>query len=236
MHRHFTLIELLVVVAIIAILAAMLLPALSTARATAKRTACSNNLKQIHLAWNSYCEDSGEFLPVYNTGLVTGVWSTSQGAKVWQKQMANELKSAMTPKLDSFGIPQWILEGSWLSCPAAKPIEHLQTDTFGFCHYGMNGYGIGGANSFSSRPAYRRTTQIALPEAQIAFGDTADLANVSNLGSYYGYHPYTQVTYPHLQQTNALYCDGHAATLSRGPYTTYTGNFSVFTNAPWGNP
>jgi prepilin-type N-terminal cleavage/methylation domain-containing protein len=69
----FTLIELLVVIAIIAILAALLLPALSSAKASAQKAHCASNLKQWGLAENMYAGENRESFPD-NTGGTDCAW------------------------------------------------------------------------------------------------------------------------------------------------------------------
>ena len=61
-RRGFSLVELLVVIAVIAVLIGLLLPAVQAARESARRTSCSNNLRQLPIAFLNY-ESAQKLLP-----------------------------------------------------------------------------------------------------------------------------------------------------------------------------
>ena len=89
LHRGFTLIELLVVIAIVAVLAGLLLPVLGRAKAKAQGISCSNNLRQLTLAWSLYSDDhEGRY--VNNHGIEETLLRRQNWVKNVQDWLANE--------------------------------------------------------------------------------------------------------------------------------------------------
>ncbi len=62
-HDAFTLLELLVVIGIVALLMGLLVPALGSARASARKIACLANLRQVGVAVHSYATDNHGNIP-----------------------------------------------------------------------------------------------------------------------------------------------------------------------------
>jgi prepilin-type processing-associated H-X9-DG protein len=78
----FTLTELIVVIAVVAVLVASLLPALAFTRTQAQRINCSNNLKQVGLAFRTWANAHDGQTPMSLSTVYGGVADTSVGTRV----------------------------------------------------------------------------------------------------------------------------------------------------------
>jgi prepilin-type N-terminal cleavage/methylation domain-containing protein/prepilin-type processing-associated H-X9-DG protein len=124
-HSAFTLVELLVVIGIVSVLMGVVVPALASARASARKIACLSNLRQIGMAVHSYANDNQGNIPFgpkappflspadfyTSTGAVTSLISLSNGAPVGLGLLLREYLSRQ-PKV--------------LFCP--DPDQHVSAD------------------------------------------------------------------------------------------------------------
>ena len=122
--RGFTLIELLVVIAIIAVLIALLLPAVQAAREAARRSQCTNNMKQLGIAVHNY-HDVTSSLP---QGHGPTGWPNDFSAHLMmlpfmeQANLYNAVNFAMAVTPTDSGCPQnttvWYSKVSTFLCPS----------------------------------------------------------------------------------------------------------------------
>ncbi|HBN76000.1 MAG TPA: prepilin-type cleavage/methylation domain-containing protein [Planctomycetaceae bacterium] len=135
-RRGFTLIELLVVISIIATLAALILPGIQSARESARRITCLNNIRNIGLAMQNFASQSGGKLPPmigydsypYDDGTTSGTgyygWPVSLLPLFDQASLQRELTSVIDVNDDYAGLA---------ASPAASSHDYLvQTQIPGY--------------------------------------------------------------------------------------------------------
>ena len=198
--QRFTLIELLFVIAIIAILASLLLPALSSAKATAKKISCANNMNMVMKDFYNYADDHNGYI------LPTLAMKTAAQGIYWDRILEasgyDEYKSTMALCWSK-------TKRHYYHCPS-EPANDSST---------RNGtHPVDYAASFYTHPrvfyynpgTWPKIGQIKNPSQRLALLD----AKAACTSSYYAYNyfgdPLFSALEPrHMSGSNIIFEDGH---------------------------
>lgn len=229
----FTLIELLVVISIIALLISILVPALSKAKAQARKAVCSSNIRQLIFANSGYAVENNDCYVPAAKNIMTNLHR-------WHGQRIDD-QSPFDPRLSP--LRKYLGDGEVKLCPEFRKYytDAGQDANFeaGCGGYGYNDQYIGGRldvmDYSSACNSTARSSQVRHPTETIMFADSAYLKNidgtltlieysfihppiwanyVNDLASFpAGYEPRPDPTihFRHLGKANLGWTDGHVS-------------------------
>ncbi len=155
----FTLIELLVVIAIIGVLVGLLLPAVQQAREAARRSACTNKLKQLGLAVLNY-ESTNKKLPAAFRSIETyRIVNSKFGGNVWNKNNHRwSFIFHLLPYIEQMPLHQKLSE-EMVTGGGRRPFDNTPTIntelTELLCPSEINGSRFSGVGETRGRTSYR---------------------------------------------------------------------------------
>lgn len=234
MRRGFTLIELLVVIAIIALLIGIMLPALSSARESARRVTCSAGLRDMGVAWTGVSSDDAD------RAMPAAGPSGDGNRRYWYGLERVDLDTIehdqgfLGPYLEGPVGERGVLECVSQPWGSYRPQGQVAAPT---STYGYNGYYLapatvpGWSGTIGHRPRQRLGT-IRTPTEVMVFADAmiwlGGLTNNAYLdppmlftngrrGARWIENLSPTTSFRHQGRTNAVFADGHVGSFSAEP-------------------
>ena len=220
MKKKFTLIELLVVIAIIAILASMLLPALSRARETSRRAACTGNLKSIGTGIIMYADSYGGYLPSEEPSLTTTNNDNYiiRSAKWFALGHLFEGKFLPISQSEILYCPGYLAHGATLY-GGEKNINTQESNIIaGTCAWANMTYNY---RMYYTQSFVKRLVLHKIKGNEILMSDGS---------SYYTSGKFKGINFAHPAGYNLLYSDGHVKLWNNNPKQVYAAGNNFYKN------
>jgi len=226
----FTLLELLMIIAIIGVLTAILLPALDRSKQSAWRTRCENNLRQLGLAAQMYCDDHAGRFFYYRFNAINGgqtYWFGWLGPGPEEQRPYDLSLGALYPYLNGSDVRL---------CPALSSkmaqVKLKATNSVVFS-YGCNRY----LAPLNTNLPVVNVSKIRRPTETALFADAAEINDflppASKLNpmleefyyvdletNYSSANNYPNGHFRHSQKANVAFADGHAGLEKMMPGST----------------